>query len=68
MTDEDRSKLANVVPERPNFHQWAGSCCNTSIIALDENTALLAYSDFYIPDENGVKRKGIKTVKIKVEK
>ncbi|MBR1867236.1 MAG: exo-alpha-sialidase [Clostridia bacterium] len=67
MTDKDRSGLANVPPEKPNFHQWAGSCCNCSIIALEDNKALLVYSDFYIPDENGVKRKGIKTVEIVVE-
>ena len=25
------------------------------------------YSDFYIPDENGIKRKGIKTIEIVVD-
>ena len=67
MTDQDRSGLANEPPARANFHQWAGSCCNTSILALDKNKAILAFSDFYIPDETGVKRKGIKTVEIVVE-
>lgn len=62
MTDKDRSKLMNHVPERPNFWQWAGSCCNVTIQAIGEDKALIAYSDFYIEDENGIKRKGIKTV------
>ncbi|MBQ6922497.1 MAG: exo-alpha-sialidase [Clostridia bacterium] len=68
MTDKDRSNLANEVPKIPDFHQWCGSCCNCSIKAISDNSALLAYSDFYIPDENGVKRKGIKSMVIKVER
>lgn len=67
MTDADRSHLANVPPKKPDFHQWAGSCCNCSIYPLSDNKALLAFSDFYTPDENGVKRKGIKTVEIIIE-
>ena len=68
MTDADRSGLGNVVPERPNFWEYAGSCCNCTILPIAENKALLAYSDFYYPDENGVKRKSILTVEITVEK
>ena len=67
MTDEDRSVLANEPPQRPNFHQWVGSCCNCTILPIADNKAILAYSDFYIPDEKGVKRKGIKTVEIVVD-
>ena len=68
MTDADRSGLGNSVPERPNFWEYAGSCCNCTILPIAENKALLAYSDFYYPDENGVKRKSILTVEITVEK
>ena len=68
MTDADRSELGNSVPERPNFWEYAGSCCNCTILPIAENKALLAYSDFYYPDENGVKRKSILTVEITVEK
>ena len=64
MTADDRSGLANVPPEKPNFHQWAGSCCNCTILPLADNKALLTYSDFYTPDENGIKRKAIKTIEI----
>ena len=69
MTDKDRSNLANVPPSRPNFHQWAGSCCNTDVRALDCNRALLVFSDFYTPDpsDNGIKKKAIKTVEIVVD-
>lgn len=67
MTDKDRSSLANVVPEKPNFHQWCGSCCNCDIKALEDNKAILFFSDFYIPDNNGVKRKGIKSIEILVD-
>ena len=68
MTDADRSGLGNSVPERPNFWEYAGSCCNCTILPIAENKALLAYSDFYYPDENGVKRKSILTVEITVKK
>lgn len=67
MTDEDRSKLANVVPEIPNFHQWTGSCCNCDIKAIDNNKAILFFSDFYISDEKGIKHKGIKSIEIFTE-
>lgn len=67
MTDKDRSGLMNHAPARPNFWQWAGSCCNTSVQAVDRDKALLAYSDFYIPDADGVKRKGIKTIILTAE-
>ena len=67
MTDQDRSHLANNPPQRPNFWQWAGSCCNCTAYPLGKNKILLAYSDFYIPDENGVKRKGIKTIEVAVD-
>ena len=69
MTDKDRSGLANTPPARPNFHQWAGSCCNTDIRALSDNRALLVFSDFYTPDSNdhGIKKKAIKTVEIVVD-
>lgn len=68
MTDKDRSTLANVVPEKPNFHQWCGSCCNCYIKAIDNNKALLFYTDFYVPDENGIKHKGVKCVEIVAER
>ena len=67
MTGEDRSGLANVPPEKPNFHQWAGSCCNCTILPLADDKALLAFSDFYTPDGQGIKRKGIKTIEITAE-
>lgn len=67
MTEQDRSGLGNEKPQRPNFWQWAGSCCNCTIYPLADNKALLTYSDFFIPDEVGVKRKGIKTIEIVVE-
>ena len=68
MEDTDRSVLANEVPERANFWQYAGSCCNCTIVPIAPNKALLSYSDFYYPDETGLKRKSILTVEITVEK
>ena len=67
MTPDDRSHLANIPIKKPSFHQWDGACNNPELIALNSNTALLVYSDFYYPDEQGVKRKTILCRKITVE-
>lgn len=57
MTDGDRSGLANDPPARPSFHQWAGSCCNQSAAVVADDRIVVGYSDFYVPDARGVKRK-----------
>ena len=67
MTGGDRSGLANNPPTRPNFWQWAGSCCNIDLIALSDNEAMLFYTDFYYPDATGKKRKSLFAQKITVE-
>ncbi len=43
------------------------SCCYTGLVALDERTALLAYTDFNVPDASGVKRKSVMVRKVRVE-
>lgn len=35
-----------------------GSCCNLGLAVIDEHRAIISYSDFYVHDENCVKRKG----------
>jgi len=45
---------------------YRDSCSYTDMIALDECTALLIYSDFNYPDENGIPRKSILTRKIHI--
>ena len=62
MTGEDRSSLMNNPPARPNFHQWAGSCCNVDLKPIGPNQAILAYSDFYYPDQSGKTNKKLKTI------
>jgi len=64
----DRSRLANVTIDTPAFHQWDGTCGNPELLPLDDQSALLFYSDFYYPDESGVKRKTILCRKITVER
>ena len=67
MTAGDRSGLANVKHERLCFHDWDGACNNPQLLALDDRSALLFYSDFYYPDEEGVSRKTILCRRITVE-
>lgn len=59
MTPDDRSHLANVVHTPTRFHDWDGACNNPELLPVSDNTALLFYSDFYYPDEQGVARKTI---------
>lgn len=67
MTPGDRSRLANIPAEKVRFHDWDGACNNPQLLALDDNSALIFYSDFYYPDEQGVKRKSILCRKITIE-
>lgn len=67
MTGDDRSHLGNIKPKHPNFHQWAGSCCNCTAIPIEDNRAILTFSDFYVEGEDGKKHKGIKTIHIVAE-
>ncbi len=59
MDPGDRSNLANCKVDTPTFHDWDGACNNPEIVPLSFNSAMLFYSDFYYPDEDGVKRKTI---------
>lgn len=67
MTPDDRSHLANIAIKQPSFHEWDGACNNPEILPLNDNAALLFYSDFYYPDKEGVKRKTILCREIRVE-
>lgn len=62
MTPNDRSGLMNNPPKRPNLHEWNGSCCNVFLEVIDDNHALLAYSDFFYPDVSGKTKKKYKTI------
>lgn len=67
LSSHDRSSLANVVKTPPAFHDYDGAGGNPGIIATGPDTALLIYSDFYVPDESGVKRKSILCREIRVK-
>ncbi len=62
MTADDRSSLMNNPPEHADFHQWAGSCCYTSMVPIDETHALIVYADFFYPDATGETNKKFKTI------
>ena len=47
---------------------YDGAGGNPEIIPLDADTALLVYSDFYVPDSKGIKRKSILCRTITVRK
>jgi len=59
MNWEDRIELihSSGEPDVPGSVVNRGTCSYTDMIELDDHTVGLAYSDFRIPDENGVPRK-----------
>lgn len=53
-------------PEAPNETMQNISCSYTYLLEIDDHTAMVAYTDFRIPDEQGVKRKTVLVRKITV--
>jgi hypothetical protein len=47
--------------------EWRSGCGYSDMIPLDARSALLVYTDFYVPDENGENRKTLLCRKITVE-
>ena len=48
---------SNRQPNKPGSVVNMATCSYTDLIPIDDHTAGLAYSDFTIPDENGIPRK-----------
>jgi len=68
MTPDNRSHLANEIKNPPTFHDWDGACNNPELLVIGDDRALLFYSDFYYPDEDGVARKTILCREVIAEK
>ena len=49
-----------------NSAEW-GTCSYSDIVALSDNEALIVYTDFFYPDDEGVRRKTLMVVKATVE-
>jgi len=62
----DRSGEANNPPEKPGDDWKFGTCSYCDLLALSADEFLLAYSDFYYPDDAGIKRKAVLTRRVKV--
>ena len=54
-------------PQKPGETMQNISCSYTYLVEIDEHTAMVAYTDFRIPDADGVKRKTVLVRKISVE-
>lgn len=48
-----------------NAAEW-GTCSYSDIVPLSDNEALIVYTDFFVPDENGIKRKSLMVIKATV--
>ena len=53
------------VPSYPG-HSW-GTCSYSDILPLSDSEALIVYTDFFRPDEKGVKRKSLMVIRVTVE-
>lgn len=58
---------SNRQPNKPGSVVNMATCSYTDLIPLDDHTAGLAYSDFTVPDENGIPRKTMMFRTITVE-
>ncbi|MDD3092770.1 MAG: sialidase family protein [Clostridia bacterium] len=67
ITSNDRTCERNTPISIYNQTSRRGTCSYSDMIALNENTAMVVYSDFFVPDEFGIKRKAILTRKIHVD-
>jgi len=59
----DHTKDMNEPCEPGGGHGW-GTCSYSDILAISDNEALVVYSDFFYPDEKGIKRKSLMVVKV----
>lgn len=66
ITSKDRTCERNTKIDVYNHTSRMGTCSYSDMVALDDNTAMVVYSDFFVPDEYGVKRKTILTRKVHV--
>ena len=46
-------------------HSW-GTCSYSDILPISDNEALVVYTDFFVPDENGIKRKSLMVIKVTI--
>ena len=48
-----------------NAAEW-GTCSYSDIVPLSYSEALIVYTDYFVPDENGIKRKSLMVIKAAV--
>ena len=48
-----------------NAAEW-GTCSYSDIVPLSDNEALIVYTDYFVPDRNGIKRKSLMVIKAAV--
>ena len=55
--------------EDPSVHHTRTSCFYTRLLPLDDTSALMVYTDFHYPDENGDPRKSVlvRTIRVVLE-
>lgn len=59
----DHTKDMNEPCDPGPGHGW-GTCSYSDILAISDNEALVVYTDFFYPDEKGIKRKSLMVVKV----
>lgn len=61
----DNSYKMNDPSKAGNAAAW-GTCSYSEIVPLSDNEALIVYTDYYVPDAKGVKRKSLMVIKAAV--
>jgi len=62
----DNTYKMNDISQAGNSSVW-GTCSYSDIVPLSDNEALIVYTDYYVPDEKGIKRKSLMVIKATVE-
>lgn len=61
----DHTSEMNEPCESAPGHSW-GTCSYSDILPISDNEALVVYTDFFVPDAEGIKRKSLMVVKVSV--
>lgn len=61
----DNTYKMNDISKAGNASAW-GTCSYSDIVPISDNEALIVYTDYYVPDAEGIKRKSLMVIKATV--
>lgn len=65
ISTEDLTYKMNDITHAGNCSAW-GTCSYSDIVRISDNEAYVIYTDYYVPDSEGIKRKSLMLIKVTV--